>query len=225
VDPEREKRQPAPRRKSTTDRQTDVQETPATGTVDEVRHWQRRAGNRAVSSLLVAAQAKLRVGAADDAAEREADAVALEVVEALRSARRRPVSAERESLQAMARRVQRRAAVGLEGGEIDGETDAALRAATPAGSALPGVTRQAMEGAFGDDFSGVRIHAGRDAQALNHALGAKAFTVGRDIFFADRPDFSSPDGEKLLAHELTHTVQQGAAAQTRQAGPEAPRMG
>ena len=75
-----------------------------------------------------------------------------------------------------------------------------------------------MERAFGADFSGVRIHDGRDADDLSQRIQAKAFTIGGDIFFARgqyRP--ASTDGRALLAHELTHTVQQRAEI------PNAPR--
>jgi len=63
---------------------------------------------------------------------------------------------------------------------------------------------------FGSDFSGVRIHTGGQANDLSRSVNAKAFTVGSDIFFGSgqyNPDTS--DGKKLMAHELTHTVQQG----------------
>ena len=69
-----------------------------------------------------------------------------------------------------------------------------------------------MEGAFGSDFGSVRVHAGPTAKDLNEQLGAKAFTRGSDIFFRDgMPNTTSSEGLQLLAHELTHTVQQGSA--------------
>jgi hypothetical protein len=66
-----------------------------------------------------------------------------------------------------------------------------------------------MEGRFGEDFGAIRIH--RDAPARDSArqLGAKAYTVRNDIFFeAGQYDPTSYRGKRLLAHELTHTVQQ-----------------
>jgi hypothetical protein len=72
--------------------------------------------------------------------------------------------------------------------------------------------RQQMENAFGSDFSGVRVHTGAGAHSLNKALNAIAFTTGQDIFFRDSAyDPGSPAGKELLAHELTHVVQQGGA--------------
>jgi hypothetical protein len=74
--------------------------------------------------------------------------------------------------------------------------------------------RRKMEGAFGADFGGIRIHEGSKASELNNRIQAKAFTVGNDIYFRDgAPDASSRDGQHLLAHELTHTVQQGGRVQ------------
>ncbi len=84
--------------------------------------------------------------------------------------------------------------------------------ATNAGRPLPRDTRRHMESAFGVDFSEVRIHRGGQAAEMNRQLGAKAFTHKGDIFFNDgmfRPD--TAPGQRLLAHELTHVVQQGHA--------------
>jgi hypothetical protein len=69
--------------------------------------------------------------------------------------------------------------------------------------------RSRMESAFGADFSGVRIHTDTRADGLSQSLSARAFTTGRDVFFRQgeySPGTSS--GRELLAHELTHVVQQ-----------------
>jgi hypothetical protein len=69
----------------------------------------------------------------------------------------------------------------------------------------------AMENRFDRDFSGVRIHTGREAQRAAESLDAAAFTSGQDIFFAPgRFNPGTPEGDRLLAHELTHTIQQAA---------------
>lgn len=71
-----------------------------------------------------------------------------------------------------------------------------------------------METGFSADFSGVRIHQGADAVAMNRDLKAQAFTHGKDIFFnSGKYEPESTRGKMLLAHELTHVVQQGAAEQ------------
>jgi hypothetical protein len=66
-----------------------------------------------------------------------------------------------------------------------------------------------MEPRFGADFGGVRVHTGGEADQLNRQLNAQAFTHGQDIYMgAGKYDPASSDGKKLLAHELTHVVQQ-----------------
>jgi hypothetical protein len=62
---------------------------------------------------------------------------------------------------------------------------------------------------IGADFSNVRVHSDSQAAKLSSDLGAKAFTLGKDVYFgAEKYDTESDDGKKLLAHELTHVVQQ-----------------
>ncbi len=79
------------------------------------------------------------------------------------------------------------------------------------GAPLPAATRETMEGKLGKDFSGVRVHADPQAHQLSSALGANAFTTGKDIYFnQSRYDPESEAGRSLLAHELTHVAQQGA---------------
>ena len=84
-----------------------------------------------------------------------------------------------------------------------------LRLTQSAGDSLPQGTREAMECRFGESFDDVRIHADEEAATSAVAFGAHAYTTGRDIYFA-RGKYAptSPEGERLLAHELTHVVQQ-----------------
>ena len=87
-----------------------------------------------------------------------------------------------------------------------------LSASRGGGRSLPEALRTPLEGALGADLSAVRLHEGPAAGDLNRSMSALAFTHGRDIFFRDGlPDTSSDAGMHLLAHELTHTVQQGFA--------------
>lgn len=77
------------------------------------------------------------------------------------------------------------------------------------GQGLDHRTRGQMESAFGADFSGVRVHTDSHADGLSHALSARAFATGHDVFFR-QGEYSpgSSTGRELLAHELTHVVQQ-----------------
>ena len=90
-----------------------------------------------------------------------------------------------------------------------------LNSTKGSGSSLPKDTQSSMEHAFGANFSGVRVHTGSNAVHMNKGLGAQAFTHGSDIYFNEgKYDTSSHSGQHLLAHELTHTVQQGGAGKS-----------
>lgn len=78
------------------------------------------------------------------------------------------------------------------------------------GSTLPADTRSGMEAHFGTDFSGVRVHTGDSAAASARSVQAHAYTVGNDVVLGDGIDPSSASGQRTLAHELTHVVQQRA---------------
>jgi hypothetical protein len=89
------------------------------------------------------------------------------------------------------------------------ETSLAEGLGRSSGSRLPAATRSYMEPRFGHDFSHVRIHTGPLAHGMSVAIGAAAFTWRNDIFFRNgrfAPETAS--GRHLLAHELTHVVQQ-----------------
>ena len=107
-----------------------------------------------------------------------------------------------------------------DGGALDGSIEQSIRRAKGGGESLePGVQRQ-MESGFGATFGGVRIHRDAMADKLTRSVQAKAFTTGKDIFFKKgeyNPGNSA--GKELLAHELTHTVQQGAAGVQRKGNP------
>lgn len=89
----------------------------------------------------------------------------------------------------------------------------AIRGAATGGSALGGQTAGWAVRAFGDAVAGARLHTDGQAHALARAVAARAFTVGRDVFFAAgeyRPHTVA--GRRLLAHELAHVVQQRGAS-------------
>lgn len=118
---------------------------------------------------------------------------------------------DEEELQA-----QRAATAPAEGGLLQPALEAEIDGARRGGSSLPASVRSGMEAGFGADFGGVRVHTGGQADTLNRKLNARAFTTGRDIFF--RHGEYSPEsagGKRLLAHELTHVLHQGAARQVQ----------
>src|SRR5437764_13907578 len=91
------------------------------------------------------------------------------------------------------------------------------------GHPLDAAARDYMEPQFQHDFTGARVHTDGKAAESALALNASAFTVGKDIFFA--PGRYAPDtleGRKLLAHELTHVVQQREGSPNMQACSVAP---
>lgn len=113
--------------------------------------------------------------------------------------------------QAVQRLVQRRG--GEAGFELDDETAGRITNERGGGRPLDGAAGAEVGGALGVDFSGVRVHTSPQSDELNRAVGAKAFTTGRDIFFREgeyKPGTSA--GKELLAHELTHVAQQGTGA-------------
>lgn len=104
--------------------------------------------------------------------------------------------------------------VGYEGGALDSGTSSAIESRRGSGKPLDAEVRRRMEGAFGASFSGVRIHADDSAAKLNTAVSARAFTTGKDVFFGKgqyAPGTAS--GDKVLAHELAHTLQPSGGAQ------------
>ncbi len=87
-----------------------------------------------------------------------------------------------------------------------------LSSSKGSGSPLSAPTRSAMETAFGTDFSKVNIHTDNQAVGMNKSLQAQAFTHGADIYFNEgKYNPASASGQHLLAHELTHVVQQNEA--------------
>ncbi len=171
---------------------------------------QRVVGNRRSTPLL---QAKLKVGAVNDPLEKQADRMAERVVRG---------AAPAESMMHAATGVHRKCATCAdEDHMLQRKADNSAAAGTGASSvaampqlhggwALPKASREYLEPRFGGaDFSAVRLHTNQQAAALAAGVNAKAFTLGRDIVFAEgqyRPGTEA--GNRLLAHELTHVLQQ-----------------
>jgi hypothetical protein len=102
-------------------------------------------------------------------------------------------------------------------GVATGADEAVARASSSSGAALPGEVRARFESSLGADLSGVRVHTGGASAEAARAVGAKAYTIGNDIHFADgmyAP--ADPFGLHLLAHEVAHTQQQAGGTPVRQ---------
>jgi hypothetical protein len=95
--------------------------------------------------------------------------------------------------------------VGLEGGPVSAGLAAKIDSQRGGGAPLDTGLRSEMEGALGANFDGVRVHTGAESQQLNRSISAKAFTTGSDIFLGQG---ASAGDHSLMAHELTHVVQQ-----------------
>lgn len=101
------------------------------------------------------------------------------------------------------------------------------------GAPLPASVRSHMEPRFGANFGNVRVHTGDSAARQSADLNAHAFTVSEHIFFGqDKFQPQSAGGRELIAHELTHTIQQGAVVQrsavstvTQHREPQVQRLG
>jgi hypothetical protein len=196
---------------------------------------QRAFGNQAVQRQLLAGivQAKLTVGRPNDPYEQEADRVAETVMRMPEPEVRRqtepssraeededPLRAEPAGRQS--RPLQRKPKVA--GITHVGDPALARRLRSPdGGSPLAAGTRAYFERRFGYDFSEVRVHDAYRDRADASALSARAFTYGRHIWLGHG---ESAGDTRLLAHELTHVVQQGAAVRRKPlvAGSVSPRV-
>lgn len=191
------------------------QPAPATAASHEPLRLQRKAGtcscggscprcNGNLDSEEGRIQRQLRIGASDDALEREADRVAAAVTASSGSNRVSPA----------AQSIQR-----LPAGGADAAGSAAPASVQQtlgrSGSALDSGVREQMEQRFGQDFGNVRVHADAQAARSAEAIDAQAYTAGANIVFAaGQYAPQSAAGQHLIAHELTHVVQQaGGAAQ------------
>ena len=176
------------------------------------RDQKREPAAPAKAAAVAGPAAQFEVGPSDDAYEREAHATADRVMAALAAGGDAGVSGSAGGSGATVRRAP--AALGAAGGAVDGQVAARIEQARGGGRSLPDEVREPMERAFGGGgFGGVRLHDGAEAAELNAQLGARAFTVGTDIFLgAGAPALTSAAGQHLLAHELAHTRQRSGAA-------------
>ncbi len=172
-------------------------------------------GNQA---LLRRLQPKLTIGAADDPLEREADAVASNVMRMPDPTSVSRVAPPRISRACAACGADEEIQPKSDGGDMAGEAapgsvDETLRSP---GAPLDAATRGFFEPRFGSDFGDVRVHTDAQAAESARSVGALAYTVGPHLVFASGAyEPAAETGRRLIAHELTHVVQQsGAPANT-----------
>jgi hypothetical protein len=110
--------------------------------------------------------------------------------------------------------VQRQEAIA--GGAASADLESSIQSARGGGQSLGANLQQSMGQAMGADFSGVKVHTDSQSDQLNQSIQAKAFTTGQDVFFRQGAyEPSSRSGQELIAHELTHVVQQNGGAVQR----------
>ena len=187
-------------------------------------------------------QAKLTIGQPNDQYEQEADRVASKVVQQIndpastqspqRQSIQRQKTAEEElqtqpkitSLQRQEEKseeLQSKSIIqsqkAIAGGEATGSLESAIADSRGSGQPLAPRLQAQIGQVMGADFSGVRVYTNSQSDRLNQSIQAKAFTTGQDLFFRQGEYLpGSRRGQELIAHELTHVVQQGSTNLTRQ---------
>jgi hypothetical protein len=182
--------------------------------------------NKSSSFFKPAVQKKLSVGASNDTHEIEADNVANKVMrmaepgkqqfsaagnsiqkcaacEKEEKLQKKPIS---ESISPLIQRSAKDEGESAAPGHIENQ----INSSRGGGNVMENGPRNFMENRFGADFSNIKIHTGPQAVQMSRELNAQAFTVGNDIYFNEgKYSPNSANGQHLLAHELTHTIQQG----------------
>jgi hypothetical protein len=157
-------------------------------------------------------QFKLMLGQPNDRFEQEADAVAEKVVSGETAIQRKCADCEQEDELQMKPLAQLKTNFSESGQEVKPWIQQQIDSSRGGGMPLHHDTRTFMESGIGADFGGVKIHTDSKAAQMNRELGARAFTVGNDVYFnSGQYSPETGEGKRLLAHELTHTVQQGAS--------------
>ncbi|MEH2045145.1 aldo/keto reductase [Nostoc sp.] len=192
-------------------------------------------------------QAKLSISQPGDKYEQEADSVAQQVMQRMaqpvnrQSIQREALPEEEEELQMksldistlqrevlpedeeelqMKSMVQRQGEASMAAAP---DLETSINQARGGGVAIADNIREPIEQAFGADFSGVKVHTDGQSDQLNRSIQARAFTTGQDVFFRQGEyNPGSRGGQELLAHELTHVVQQNGGAVMRSPLPPQP---
>jgi hypothetical protein len=158
-------------------------------------------------------QPKLTIGTIGDRYEQEADRVASDVVQKIHAPQltnqSKPIQRQDENIG----KIQPKLNQNIPNRTAPTNLDSSIQSARVSGQPLADTIRQPMEQAFGTDFSGVKIHTDSIADNLSQSIQARAFTTGKNIFFKQGEyNPSSKQGQELLAHELTHVIQQSGNA-------------
>jgi uncharacterized protein DUF4157 len=200
--------------------------------IDHILSLQKTIGNQEVQRLFKSGviQAKLRIGEPGDIYEQEADRVAEQVIRMPEPALQRQAEEEEEEEELIQTKPLAEQITPLAQRQVEEEEEELIQPkenssgtveVTPSiessinslrggGQPLPESTRRYFEPRFRYDFSQVKIHAGSETVQMTRKLNAEAFTYGRDIYFgAGKYNPGTSSGKRLLAHELTHLVQQG----------------
>ncbi|MBW4505771.1 MAG: DUF4157 domain-containing protein [Scytonematopsis contorta HA4267-MV1] len=163
-------------------------------------------------------QPKLTIGKPGDKYEQEADRVAAEVVSRINAPLTPAVqcqSGAKEDEGLQMKPVVQRLATG-ESMAATPDLENTIQSSRGSGQPLANSIRQPMEQAFGANFEGVRVHTGTQSDQMNQSIQAKAFTTGKDIFFRQGEyNPGNRGGQELIAHELTHVVQQNGGTVQR----------
>lgn len=172
-------------------------------------------------------QPRLTVGQPNDKYEKEADAMADKVVQRMANPSIQAKCAHCEEEEKKQNAIQRKCASCEKEDEqklqpkpessrataAPPQIESSLNSSKGNGNPLPAHTKTQLENSFGTDFSNVRLHTDSASVQMNKDLHAQAFTHGSDIYFnAGKYNPESSAGKHLLAHELTHVVQQGLSS-------------
>jgi Domain of unknown function (DUF4157) len=171
--------------------------------------------SRAFADSSIPVQAKLTIGQPNDKYEQEADRVAAEVVQKLHAPQTNDSQVQAQAT-GKKKEIQRRPSLQRKAqaptGEANAGLESSIKQARGGGQPLDETLQTKMGAAMGADFSGVRIHTDSRSDMLNQSIQAKAFTTGQDVFFKQGEyNPGSKSGQELIAHELTHVVQQGSS--------------
>jgi Domain of unknown function (DUF4157) len=195
-------------------------------------HFAKVSAKKELASMQI--QAKLNIGEPNDKYEKEADDTAAKVVQQINSSSQGGSVQKQESMESEDDELQMKPAISkiqrqesmedeeelqakslvqrrenLNGGEASTDLESSIQSARGSGQSLDPKLQEKMSQAMGADFSGVKVHTDSQSDQLNQSIQAKAFTTGQDVFFRQGAyEPSSRGGQELIAHELTHVVQQ-----------------